>query len=244
MFWILMIMALIMTCSCLKNFKWYNRIIEPGCVAVWKSLATILCKMNPCGKKKTTMKRAYSSIWEIYDPKQKNIAAEPIGEQMELLNPAQKKNLNQNCVPVPDISSLSRIKPTGEPWKTIQALYGNWQLRAVLHDSHQKSYPIYYNPRSKTVTTQEGKILENVIKPSREDIDYFYQIVKNSKVPPSVLDDGVIRHKVHPNLYYNTGLKVWMNEDTKSSIPGLNAPQNFSLYIPPLEEEPDSIEAV
>jgi hypothetical protein len=33
-----------------------------------------------------------------------------------------------------------------------------------------------------------------------------------------------------------------MNEETQSSVPGLNAPKGFLLYIPKSEEELDGIE--
>jgi hypothetical protein len=177
-------------------------------------------------------------MWRIYDPMNKAHKQDLNREQIELLNPV----LDQGNVPVPDLSSLSRVNPAGETWKTIQALYGNWQMRAVLQDSQQKPCAIYYNPRSRLVTSQDGRVLENVNKPSNEDIEYFYQIVKNSKNPPTVIEKGVIKHKSYPNLYYNTGLKVWMNEETQSSVPGLNAPKGFLLYIPKNEEELDGIE--
>ncbi len=49
-------------------------------------------------------------------------------------------------------------------------------------------------------------------------------LVKSSKHPPTMMEGTVIRHKMYPNLYYNTRLKGWINEDTQSSVPGLNSP--------------------
>ena len=239
-FWILVIMAIVLAWSIIRHFSWYSKIVEPGCSALWKTLVRFICQTIPCKKEAPALKKAYSSMWEVYDPKSRITQQDFRGEQLELLSPVRKAN----SVPTSDVSSPSQMKPIGEPWKTVQALYGNWQMRAVLQDSQHRSYPIYYNPRSGVVSTQDGKILENVIKPTTEDIDYFYQIVKSSKTPPTIVENGVIKHKTYPNLYYNTGLKVWMNEETQSSIPGLNPPQNYPLYTPQKMEDQDKIEAV
>jgi hypothetical protein len=112
----------------------------------------------------------------------------------------------------------------------------NWQMRAVLHDHEQRTCPIYYNPRSRIISTQDGRTLRNVTKPSKEDIEVFYQAVKNSKNPPTMMEGGVIRHKMYPNLYYNTRLKGWINEETQSSVPGLNSPLGYPLFIPSTED--------
>ena len=237
-FWIMTVMAIALTCSIVRHCGWYKKIAKPIWTKIWKAMKSITIAVCRCEKKNPTLKEAYSSMWKIYDPTNKMQRQDLNREQIELLNPI----LDQGNVPIPDLSSLSRINPAGEKWKTIQALYGNWQMRAVLQDFQQKPCPIYYNPRSRLVTSQEGRVLEDVNRPSNEDIEYFYQIVKNSKNPPTVTDKGVIKHKSYPNLYYNTGLKVWMNEETQSSVPGLNAPKGFLLYIPKTEEELDGIE--
>ncbi len=81
----------------------------------------------------------------------------------------------------------------GEPWNTV---HGNWQMRAVLHDHEQRTCPIYmyYNPRSRVISTQDGRTLRNVTKPSKEDIETFYLAAKSSKNPPTMMEGGVIRH--------------------------------------------------
>jgi hypothetical protein len=237
-FWIMTVLAIILSCSIVRHCGWYKKRAKPILKRAWKTTKGIVAVLCKCKKEKPTLKEAYSSMWRIYDPMNKAHRQDLNREQIELLNPV----LDQGNVPVPDLSSLSRVNPAGETWKTIQALYGNWQMRAVLQDPQQKPCAIYYNPRSRLVTSQDGRVLENVNKPSNEDIEYFYQIVKNSKNPPTVIDKGVIKHKSYPNLYYNTGLKVWMNEETQSSVPGLNAPKGFLLYIPKSEEELDGIE--
>jgi hypothetical protein len=109
-------------------------------------------------------------------------------------------------------------------------------MRAVLHDQEQRTCPIYYNPRSRVISTQDGRTLRNVMKPSKEDIEAFYTVVKNSKHPPTIMEGTVIRHKMYPNLYYNTRLKGWINEDTQSSVPGLNSPLGHPLFIPTIED--------
>ena len=46
------------------------------------------------------------------------------------------------------------------------------------------------------------------------------------------IKNGVIIHKIYPNLYYNTDLKIWMKKDTQSHIPGLKPPHNYLLLTP------------
>ena len=41
---------------------------------------------------------------------------------------------------------------------------------------------------------------------------------------------------------HNTDLKIWMNKDTKSHIPGLKPPQNYPLLTPLPKENADSIQ--
>jgi len=235
MFWILIVMALILLWTAIRRIKWYKNVAKPGCLAFFRMLAAIVCKLATCKKENSNLKKAYSSMWEVYDPNSKVSMQNSQVEQLELLAPTH----NHKMLHTPNVSAPSRPKSTEQSWKTIQAVYGNWQMKGV----HQSS-PIYYNPRSGVVTTLDGKIMENVTKPTREDIDYFYQIVKNSKIPPTVVENGVIKHKTYSNLYYNTGLKVWMNEENQSSLPGLNPPQNYPLYIPHREENEEQIEAM
>jgi hypothetical protein len=188
--------------------------------------------MDVCRKKKP-IERAFSSFWDIGEPPAaRDNRQDSNQEQMELLSPPEL----QKNVPTPDESSLFKGRTMGEPWKTVQAVYGNWQMRAVLHDHEQRTCPIYYNPRSRVISTQDGRTLRNVTKPSKEDIEAFYTIVKNSKHPPTMMEGTVIRHKMHPNLSYNTRLKGWINEDTQSSVPGLNSPLGHPLFIPTIED--------
>ncbi len=239
-FWIMIILALVLVWSLIRHCTWYIKLIALICSKTVKLLAKIAYKLRNCRREDPGLQRAYSSMWEMYDPKSRAKQQEPDKEQTELLS----TNLDPKSMPVQDMSSLSRINPGGETWKPAQALYENWQMRAVLKDSDQKPCPIYYNPRSQIVTNQHGRILENVHRPTPEDIAHFYQIVKSSKVPPTKKDNGRIRHRLHPNLYYNTTLRVWINEETQSSIPGLNAPEGYELALPPKQTDLNKIEVV
>jgi hypothetical protein len=230
-FWIMVIMAIALTWSIIRNFQWYKKLVEPGCCKLWSLLKAVL-SLDLCRKKKP-IERAFSSFWDIGEPPAaRDTRQDSKQEQMELLSPL----LLQKNVPTPDESSLFEGRTIGEPWKTVQAVYGNWQMRAVLHDHEQRTCPIYYNPRSRVVSTQDGRTLRNVTIPSKEDIEAFYTIVKGSKHPPVIMEGSVIRHKMYPNLYYNTRLKGWINEETQSSVPGLNSPLGHPLYIPTIED--------
>ena len=174
-------------------------------------------------------------MWEVYDPRSKTNQQDMFVEQLELLRPNRPENSTE-------VQSNSQTTNDAETWKSTQALYGNWQMTKTFNDQKGQSYPVYYNPRSEKISTQNGAIVKNVTKPSQEDIDCFYQAVQSSKTPPTEMKNGVITHKVYTNLYYDTELEIWMNKDTKSHMPGLKPPQNYPLLTPRPKENANSIQ--
>jgi hypothetical protein len=114
----------------------------------------------------------------------------------------------------------------------VRAIYGNWQLRAVIHDNQQHPYPVYYNPKTGLLTDLDGTSL-NVPGPTREDIDSYYSIVTNSRLPPLFKDEQQkFRHKIYQFLYFDIKHTSWIDEKTMSAIPGIPAPQGCTLYKP------------
>ena len=228
MFWIMVIMGLILFYSLVRHHGWFiklSKYIFGKAKKLPMTVFNFLCG-TPSGPR---LHQVYNSMWGVYEPNN-SISQEDSSKelQMELLNPGR----NQRNVPIPDLHPLTHANPTGEAWKTTQALYGNWQMRAVLKNKENKSCPLYYNPISRAVIDQQGKTMQDITPPTQEDIDHFYSIVLTSKAPPTNSCGDTIRHRDYPSLRYSKRLKTWINEETQSSVPGLNAPEGFSLQKP------------
>jgi hypothetical protein len=110
-------------------------------------------------------------------------------------------------------------------------------MKAVLKDAQRQPYPIFFDPLEDKVTDCDGKTLQNIVKPKKEEIEHFYKIVKSSKLPPTTVEDGVIHHRNYPFLYFNTEKRMWINRDTLSTLPGLNPPEGYGLRIPDQQED-------
>ena len=183
--------------------------------------------------------RATSSIWEVSWKKSQLTLPEIQSEKTESGQPLT----SEGSTPTPDSFTPTRTSPKGEPWTAVKGTYGNWQLRAILHENDGQPFAVYYNPRTGKVTDKNGLTL-HLLGPSESDVKSFYSIVNSLKVPPMVTDpDGTIRHQVLPFLYFSKELGTWMNEQTQSSVPGLPAPPGLKLFRPAVKAESESEEA-
>ncbi len=116
-FWIMVIMAIALTWSIVRNFQWYKKLVEPGCCKLWSLLKAVL-SMDLCRKKKP-IERAFSSFWDIGEPPVARDNRQDLREDSEVQVIVIKQNkkvsttgiiaqLTQNSVAVKGIRQLNR----------------------------------------------------------------------------------------------------------------------------------------
>ena len=48
MFWVLVLMAVVLTWSTIRHFNWYKQVVKPGCGRIFSLLANSICKLKAC----------------------------------------------------------------------------------------------------------------------------------------------------------------------------------------------------
>ena len=253
MFWIMVIMLLALIWSIIRHFGWYAKFVSP--IFTQAGRLFIHCCCNYGRQANRVIQRTYSSMWDVCEmpvtrvefrsrPSVSDRLAAAISRPTGPVHQDSATELEPlrsepplSASPADCTPSLSKTHLTSELWKPILATYGNWQMKAVLKDAQRQPYPIFFDPLEDKVTDCDGKTLQNIVKPKKEDIEHFYKIVKSSKLPPTTIEDGVIHHRNYPFLYFNTEKRMWINRDTLSTLPGLNPPEGFGLRIPDQQED-------
>ena len=234
MFWIMTIMAILLVWSVIRHFSWYTRSTSKAYTWLAGGCTDLLSR-----NWRRSQSGAADSTWEVRWNTSQLTIPEIQSVDQELSQPLA----SEGSVPTPDSFTPARTSPAGEPWTSVKGTYGNWQLRAILHDNDGQPFAVYYNPRTRKVTDKVGQSL-GLQGPQESEIKSFYSIVQSLKIPPLVKDqEGNFRHKVLPFLYFNQKLGTWMNEQNQSSVPGLPAPPGLKLYRPPPRDEPVSQES-
>jgi hypothetical protein len=230
MFWLLTILAVILVWSTCRQFWWYDSAIYPLLTWPWRTLWSLAkTGWHKCKRDEAVVTRSESPDWVSNEPSRSRFSTPDIyNQEIEMTTPL----VSIKSVPIPDSLPTPLDSPDGEPWKPVRAIYGNWQLRAVIHDNQQHPYPVYYNSKTGLLTDLDGTSL-NVPGPTKEDVNSYYSIVTNSRLPPLFKDEQQkFRHKIYQFLYFDKKHASWIDEKTMSAIPGIPAPQGCTLYKP------------